>query len=248
MEGHASLTSGIMGLLFCDVSMFAFSVGRILARKLGASASIRSCSSGVMLLPADRAPYKGVKVNVGRYLKDVAPCCSAAQFSEVLRASLAAWRAAGSRAVWMSLDISRGDLMSAAAEQGFVFHHAEGKSATLVSWLPDDQPNSVPLYATHQVGVGGIVLDGRGNVLTIQEKNGEADQRSFLRRLRLLMFSSAAAGHSHWKFPGGRSDKGEDIGATATREVFEETGIKAEFQGLVAFRHTHHAPFGTSDM
>nr|XP_014430333.1 nucleoside diphosphate-linked moiety X motif 6 [Pelodiscus sinensis] len=53
-----------------------------------------------------------------------------------------------------------------------------------------------------------------------------------------------------WKFPGGLSDPGEDIGDTAVREVFEETGIKSEFKSLLSIRQQHRHPgaFGISDM
>lgn len=60
--------------------------------------------------------------------------------------------------------------------------------------------------------------------------------------------SILTAGHNFWKFPGGRADPGEDFGTTAEREVFEETGVRSRFQSIVAFRHSHAAPFGTSDM
>ncbi|XP_042548943.1 nucleoside diphosphate-linked moiety X motif 6 isoform X2 [Dipodomys spectabilis] len=53
-----------------------------------------------------------------------------------------------------------------------------------------------------------------------------------------------------WKFPGGLSEPGEDIGDTAIREVFEETGIKSEFRSLLSIRQQHRSPgaFGKSDM
>ncbi|XP_005666946.1 nucleoside diphosphate-linked moiety X motif 6 isoform X4 [Sus scrofa] len=53
-----------------------------------------------------------------------------------------------------------------------------------------------------------------------------------------------------WKFPGGLSEPGEDIGDTAVREVFEETGIKSEFMSLLSIRqqHTNPGAFGKSDM
>ncbi|KAH0615966.1 hypothetical protein JD844_026648 [Phrynosoma platyrhinos] len=53
-----------------------------------------------------------------------------------------------------------------------------------------------------------------------------------------------------WKFPGGLSEPGEDIGNTAIREVFEETGIKSEFRSLLSIRQQHRHPgaFGKSDM
>ncbi|XP_035281189.1 nucleoside diphosphate-linked moiety X motif 6 isoform X2 [Anguilla rostrata] len=53
-----------------------------------------------------------------------------------------------------------------------------------------------------------------------------------------------------WKFPGGLSDPGENIGDTAVREVLEETGVQAEFQSLLSIRQQHNHPgaFGMSDM
>ena len=51
-----------------------------------------------------------------------------------------------------------------------------------------------------------------------------------------------------WKYPGGFSAQGEDISETAEREVFEETGIKAKFESIVAFRHLHRFQFGGSDV
>ena len=39
-----------------------------------------------------------------------------------------------------------------------------------------------------------------------------------------------------WKFPGGMVDKGESLGDAAVREVWEETGIKAEFIGILGMR------------
>ncbi|CAD7688774.1 unnamed protein product [Nyctereutes procyonoides] len=53
-----------------------------------------------------------------------------------------------------------------------------------------------------------------------------------------------------WKFPGGLSEPGEDIGDTAFREVFEETGIKSEFKSLLSILQQHANPgaFGKSDM
>ncbi|XP_062902604.1 nucleoside diphosphate-linked moiety X motif 6 isoform X3 [Mobula hypostoma] len=53
-----------------------------------------------------------------------------------------------------------------------------------------------------------------------------------------------------WKFPGGLSDLGEDIGDTAVREVFEETGIRSTFKSLLSIRqqHKHPGAFGKSDL
>uniref|UniRef100_H3D6A4 Nucleoside diphosphate-linked moiety X motif 6 n=2 Tax=Tetraodon nigroviridis TaxID=99883 RepID=H3D6A4_TETNG len=53
-----------------------------------------------------------------------------------------------------------------------------------------------------------------------------------------------------WKFPGGLSDLGENIGVTAVREVYEETGVRSEFRSLLSIRQQHNHPgaFGMSDM
>ena len=46
------------------------------------------------------------------------------------------------------------------------------------------------------------------------------------------------------------ADLGEDIQATAVREVFEETGIRGEFRSVIAFRQQHRYPsaHGRSDL
>ena len=38
-------------------------------------------------------------------------------------------------------------------------------------WLPENEPNKLPHYATHFVGVGGLVInDEKDEVLVIQER------------------------------------------------------------------------------
>lgn len=51
-----------------------------------------------------------------------------------------------------------------------------------------------------------------------------------------------------WKFPGGLADVGEGIGEAAVREVWEETGVEAEFRSVLSMRHQHEVQFGNSDM
>merc|ERR1712048_488937 len=51
-----------------------------------------------------------------------------------------------------------------------------------------------------------------------------------------------------WKLPGGLADPGEDLAVTAGREIFEETGIQTELDGLVSMRHQHGVRFGQGDI
>jgi ADP-ribose pyrophosphatase YjhB (NUDIX family) len=40
---------------------------------------------------------------------------------------------------------------------------------------------------------------------------------------------------------------GEELADTAKREVFEETGVEAEFISVISFRHLHNFRYGCSD-
>ncbi|XP_067898711.1 nucleoside diphosphate-linked moiety X motif 6 isoform X2 [Heterodontus francisci] len=84
--------------------------------------------------------------------------------------------------------------------------------------------------STFQKLLHGAVLDeATRKVLVVQDKNKTKNA---------------------WKFPGGLSNLGEDIGETAVREVFEETGIRSKFLSLLSIRQQHNHPgaFGKSDM
>ncbi|XP_067849489.1 nucleoside diphosphate-linked moiety X motif 6 isoform X3 [Heptranchias perlo] len=76
---------------------------------------------------------------------------------------------------------------------------------------------------------GAVLDESTSKVLVVQDKNKTKNA---------------------WKFPGGLSDLGEDIGETAVREVFEETGIRSKFKSLLSIRqqHKHPGAFGKSDM
>ncbi|NWS16800.1 NUDT6 protein, partial [Pachyramphus minor] len=77
--------------------------------------------------------------------------------------------------------------------------------------------------------LGAVLDESTGKVLVVQDRNKTINA---------------------WKFPGGLSNPGEDIGDTAVREVFEETGIKSEFKSILSIRQQHQHPgaFGQSDM
>eukprot|EP00268_Persea_americana_P049765 TRINITY_DN5347_c0_g2_i5.p1 TRINITY_DN5347_c0_g2~~TRINITY_DN5347_c0_g2_i5.p1 ORF type:complete len:193 (-),score=47.65 TRINITY_DN5347_c0_g2_i5:282-860(-) len=99
----------------------------------------------------------------------------------------------------------------------------------LTYWIPEG-PSMLPSNASHQVGVGGFVINEKNEVLVVQEKY------------------CASAFVGEWKLPTGFIVESEEIFEGAVREVKEETGIDTEFVDLIAFRHAHHVAFGKSDL
>ncbi|KAF3785128.1 Nudix hydrolase 8 [Nymphaea thermarum] len=54
-------------------------------------------------------------------------------------------------------------------DEGFKYHHAEPGYVMLTYWIPDD-PCVLPANASHQVGVGGFVMNENREILVVQEK------------------------------------------------------------------------------
>jgi ADP-ribose pyrophosphatase YjhB (NUDIX family) len=99
----------------------------------------------------------------------------------------------------------------------------------LNKWLVPNSPSKIPCYSSHNLAVGGVVLSPcKTKMLVIKE--------NFSRLMHL------------WKFPGGLVDEGETIEQAATREVWEETGIKASFLGVIGFREQLNFRFGQGDL
>ena len=125
---------------------------------------------------------------------------------------------------WVHVPMRCGAALEPLEKAGFAYHHACGTVGVLCKWLGDGV-SKVPEYATHRVGVAGLVVNDDGKVLLVTEKRGK-----------------------FWKLPGGHADLGEDIYATAVREVLEETGVRCEFQHLLALRQSHGLSHGRSDL
>ncbi|XP_056295845.1 nucleoside diphosphate-linked moiety X motif 6 [Pseudoliparis swirei] len=201
---------------------------RSAARAFSCGAAARSQKPGTGgALPGRVDRFGGVTVNLAdvRLPADI----SEAAFSRLLHDSLALWRAEGRVAAWLRVPISLSRCAAAAHAHGFAFHHAQRHHAVLALWLGDGA-SRLPGYATHQIGVAGAVVDeSNGKVLVVQDRNKTKNA---------------------WKFPGGLSDPGENIGATAVREVLEETGVRSEFRALLGLRqqHDHPGAFGASDI
>jgi ADP-ribose pyrophosphatase YjhB (NUDIX family) len=130
----------------------------------------------------------------------------------------------------MRVPIEMASVIPTAASLGFRFHHAQGSEAMLLNWLPGGS-NPVPDFATHVVGVGGLALNDRREVLVVKER-----------------VNPSAKLQGSWKLPGGLMDLGEEIGVAVAREVREETGVDAAFRSVLAVRHQHGAAFGRDDL
>eukprot|EP00667_Euglena_gracilis_P010375 EG_transcript_10555 len=156
---------------------------------------------------------------------------SPAQFEAALDQMLGLWRSQGKRGCWMHLPASCADLVPLCLRRGFVYHHAKPCYCVLTLWLPGDaEPNKLPPFANTQIGVGGCVLNAKNEILLVTER-----------------VSPLAKGQGLWKLPGGLADPGESIHACAQREVWEETGVRAEVEAILSFRHAHRYRFGVDD-
>lgn len=165
--------------------------------------------------------YGGVIIDPERLPAD------AARFGERLAASLARWRQERRRLVWLRIPQAAAALVPVAAGAGFSFHHAEPGMVMMTLPLSDDA--YVPHYATHNVGGGGVVIDSQRRLLVVNER---------YRRDR---------SKPYYKLPGGSLDPQEDLAEAVEREVAEETGVRAKFEGVVCIRHRHRFRFGRSD-
>lgn len=167
--------------------------------------------------------YGGVVVDQGRL-----PANPNA-FAYILHASLSHWRKMGKKGIWLKLPVERSEFVPIAVKEGFQYHHAEQGYVMLTYWIPEG-PSMLPANASHQVGVGGFVINERNEVLVVQEKH------------------CAPSLEGLWKIPTGFILESEEIFTGAVREVKEETGVDTEFVEVIAFRHAHNMAFEKSDL
>jgi hypothetical protein len=85
-------------------------------------------------------------------------------FSSHLFHSLQNWKASGKRGVWLKIPHEKLDFAKTAIDFGFVMHHAEKDYLMLTHWLSEDE-NKLPPNASHQIGVGCIVVNDEGSFL-----------------------------------------------------------------------------------
>ncbi|KAK4601797.1 hypothetical protein RGQ29_011070 [Quercus rubra] len=186
------------------------------------SPKISSPSMRVELLDAWDDDYDGVIIN-----PESLPL-SANAFALALRASLSNWKLKGKKGVWLKILLDQADLVPIAIQEGFNYHHAESGYVMLTYWIPND-PSMLPASPSHQIGVGGFVLNDKREVLVVKEK-------------------CPCSCLGLWKLPTGYINKSEDVFTGVIREVKEETGVDTIFLELVAFRHAHLVAFENSDL
>lgn len=176
------------------------------------------------VLEATDDEYGGVVVDADRLPDDKAA------FARSLAASLSYWKSVGKKGAWLKLPVDRAEFVPLAVKEGFKYHHAEEAYLMMTYWIPDDEPNMLPANASHQVGVGGFVINDQMEVLVVQEKYRGSSLDGV------------------WKLPTGFILASEEIYTGASREVKEETGVDTEFVDVVAFRHAHNVAFQKSDL
>ena len=174
------------------------------------------------LLEARANPFGGMVITPSELPLD------ATEFAQRLEVSLREWTAEGKRAAWLEVPIGKSALIPEAVNQGFVFHHSSEDYLMLTiilqegSWLPH--------FATHYIGIGGVVLTPERELLVVREIYGVAGRPPTL------------------KLPGGALHPNENLAEAVEREVLEETGVQAEFEAIACFRHWHGYRYGKSDI
>lgn len=173
------------------------------------------------ILEATPNPFGGTVVKPEALPED------AGVFRARLQHSIERWKGEGIKVVWLEVPTRRAGLIPAAVEAGFGFHHSEEQYLMLTHRLVEGA--YIPPYASHYIGAGGVVLNDRRELLVVCEK---------YRR----------TGRPYYKLPGGALHAGEHLVEGVTREVLEETGVRAQFESLVCFRHWHGYRHGKSDI
>ena len=150
------------------------------------------------------------------------------EFGSRLTYSLQTWGSDGLKAVWLQIPKDLSKLIPIAIDAGFDFHHTSDEYLMLTHQLIPGA--HLPPFATHYIGVGGVVLNEDKELLVVCERYRRPGQAPF------------------YKLPGGALQAGEHLVDAIVREVLEETGVETKFESLVCFRHWHGYRYGKSDI
>ena len=150
------------------------------------------------------------------------------EFGSRLSYSMQTWGSDGLKAIWLQIPKALSILIPVAIDAGFNFHHTSDEYLMLTHQLIAGA--HIPPFATHYIGVGGVVLNEDKELLVVCERYRRPGQAPF------------------YKLPGGALQAGEHLVDAIVREVLEETGVQTKFESLVCFRHWHGYRYGKSDI
>ena len=128
------------------------------------------------ILPFQKNSHNSIKIVVPSDEEETSSSdddlfCNAETFHTKLEATIVTAEQLGKTAIWLTIPMSKARLIEEASKSGFVFHHAEGNTATLNKWLLQDVESRIPTYATHQIGVGAVVINTvKNEILCVREK------------------------------------------------------------------------------
>lgn len=146
-------------------------------------------------------------------------------FEEALQDKIQQAKERHKQLIWITLPRELACYIPIITAQGFNFHNCLSDEITLTLRLKASA--YVPFIPTYTIGAGAIVTNQRGELLVIKEH----------------IATSAA-----YKLPGGHVELTEKISEAIVREVYEETGIHAQFKGIVGLTSKHPYRFGKSNM
>jgi len=235
----ACISLSALSYTSCSASHIAFTIAPLhpitnhIHRTLMTLADTRTTGCAWQdVLPYDTGSHRAAKITVPPQSlqtdnNEHSLCCFEKEnFKKRLETTIAACKQLNLSSLWITVPMSRGSLLEDMMDLGLQFHHAEGDTCNLVVWLEQGE-SKIPTFATHQIGVGAMVVNSRQEILCVRELRNN---------------------YMPWKIPGGLSELGEPLDVAAEREVMEETGVPCRFKSIVCFRHTHGLQFGRSDV
>jgi len=92
------------------------------------------------------------------------------EFDARLAVSMERWTADGFLTVWLDIPKTLSALIAKAVDRGFDFHHTGDDYILLTCLLVHG--SHIPPFATHYVGIGGVVLTPEKELLVVREKYG----------------------------------------------------------------------------
>merc|ERR1712228_270935 len=136
-------------------------------------------------------------------------------FDRILNKSMRYFTDKKYKAIWLQLSSPNHlHLIPYVSEYGFYPHHCQTHYIMFVKWMDDSQPNQLPVYLQHAIGVGAVLINSKNQILMVQENSGPSSK------------------YKIWKLPGGLVDANELLSEAVVRELKEDTGVDAKFKTL----------------